>query len=167
MTQEEWSKWFRTKLSGKYEKSTISKGVAQEVRFVIDAYMNQNLSKLGLIAKLPDERIYSHRYANFVAPVFAAMVYDFFATHKTRLYQVAEMATTPGSPAMVFKLDEASLRRQIEGLHDSGWLRYETTHNLDQIRLKPGFCALEFLAAHYEDRAPCAGSNQTQEAPYE
>lgn len=51
-------------------------------------------------------------------------------------------------------LDVASFRRQIEELHDRGRLRYETTHNLDQIRLKPGFSALEFLTAHFEDRDP-------------
>ena len=64
------------------------------------------------------------------------------------------MATQPGSPAMVFGLDVASFRQQIEGLHDRGWLRYETTHNLDQIRLKPGFSTLEFLTAYFEDREP-------------
>ena len=34
----------------------------------------------------------------------------------------------------------------------SGLLRYETTHNLDQIRLKPSFSAYEFLSAHFEGR---------------
>jgi hypothetical protein len=161
LTQEEWIERFRTELSGNFGKRTINKGVNQEVHFVIDAYMNQNLRNLGILEKLPDGRLYSQRYTSFAAPVFAAMVYDFFAKNKTSLYQVAEIANTPGSPAMVFKLDEASLRQQIEGLHDRGWLRYETTHNLDQIRLKPGFYTLEYLAAYYEDRAPCANSNQT------
>ena len=76
------------------------------------------------------------------------------ATKEAHLFQVGEMAATPGSPAVVFGLDAASFRQQIEGLHDRGWLRYETTHNLDQIRLKPGFSAMEFLAAHFEDREP-------------
>ena len=64
------------------------------------------------------------------------------------------MAVTPGSPAIVFGLDVALFRQQIEGLHDRGWLRYETTHNLDQIRLKPGFSTIEFLTAHFENREP-------------
>jgi hypothetical protein len=82
------------------------------------------------------------------------MIYDFCATKETHLFQIGEMAVTPGSPAVVFGLDAALFRQQIEGLHDRGWLRYETTHNLDQIRLKPGFSALEFLTAHFEDRDP-------------
>jgi hypothetical protein len=161
LTQEEWIERFRAELSDNYSKRTINRRINQEVYFVIDAYLNQSLSNLGLLKKLPDERLYGQRYTDFAAPVFAAMLYDFFTKSKSSLYQVIEIVKTPGSPAMVFKLDEASFRKQIENLHNRGWLRYETTHNLDQIRLKPGFNALEFLTAYYEDRAPCANSNRT------
>lgn len=82
------------------------------------------------------------------------MIYDFCEARESHLYQVEEMAETPGSPALVFGLDPASFRQQIELLHDRGWLRYETTHNLDQIRLKPGFSPMEFLTAHFQDRKP-------------
>lgn len=161
MAQKKWTRLFRTELLGKYSKKTLCKGISYEVYFVIDAYMHQNLSKLGLFEMLPDNSFYSRRYTDFVPPVFAAMVYDFFNRNNTRFYQVVEIADAPGSPASVFKLDAESFRQQIEDLHERGWLRYETTHNLDQIRLKPDFCALEFLMAYYEDRAPCTGSNLT------
>lgn len=165
MTQEEWSERIRTDLAGKYSKRTISKGLYKEVRFVIDAYMKRNFSKLEILHQLSDERLYRRPYTGFAPLVFVAMIYDFCATNEAHLSQVAEMATTPGSPAMVFGLDAASFRQQIEGLHDRGWLRYETTHNLDQIRLKPGFCALEFLTAHFEDREHHASSNQSPAGP--
>ncbi len=77
------------------------------------------------------------------------MIYDFCTARQVQLYQVPDMATTPGSPAMVFGLDAASMRQQIEAIHDRGWLRYETTHNLDQIRLKPGNSAIEFLTEQF------------------
>ena len=165
MTQEQWSERLRSELAGKYSKRTISKGLYEEVRFVIDAYMKRNFSKLEILHQLADERLYHRRYTGFAPLVFVAMIYDFCATNETRLFQVAEMVTTPGSPAVVFGLDAASFRQQIEGIHDRGWLRYETTHNLDQIRLKPGFCALEFLTAHFEDREPRASSNQVPGDP--
>jgi DNA repair protein RadC len=165
MTQEEWSGRIQSNLAGKYSKRTISKGLHEEVRFVIDAYMKRNFSKLGILHQLSDDRFYRRRYTGFAPLVFVAMIYDFCATNEAHLSQVAEMATTPGSPAMVFGLDAASFRQQIEGTHDRGWLRYETTHNLDQIRLKPGYCALEFLTAHFEDREPRASSNQSPEGP--
>ena len=158
MTQEEWTERMRSDLAGKYSKRTIGKGLYEEVRFVIDAYMERNFSKLELLHRSPDEQLYRRRYTKFIPLVLSAMIYDFCATKESHLFQVGEMAATPGSPAVVFGLDAASLRQQIEGLHDRGWLRYETTHNLDQIRLKPGFSALEFLTAHFEDREPCEGT---------
>jgi len=154
MTQEEWNDRMRSDLSGKYSKRTIGKGLYEEIRFVIDAYMERNFNKLELLHRSSDERLYRRRYTRFVPLVFSAMIYNFCAVKETHLLQVGEMATMPGSPAMVFGLDVASFRQQIEGLHDRGWLRYETTHNLDQIRLKPGFSAHEFLAAHFKDREP-------------
>jgi hypothetical protein len=154
MTQGEWNDRMRSDLAGKYSKRTIGKGLYEEVRFVIDAYIERNFSKLELLHRSSDERLYRRRYTRFTPLVLSAMIYDFCATKEVHLFQVGEMAVTPGSPAMVFGLDAASFRQQIEGLHDRGWLRYETTHNLDQIRLKPGFSTLEFLSAHFEDREP-------------
>ncbi|MBA7685462.1 hypothetical protein ES703_93887 [subsurface metagenome] len=154
MTQEEWNERMRRDLADKYSKRTIGKGLYEEVRFVIDAYMERNFRKLELLHRSSDERIYRRRYTQFAPLVLIAMIYDFCATKEAHLSQVGEMAVTPGSPAVVFGLDVASFRQQIEGLHDCGWLRYETTHNLDQIRLKPSFSALEFLTAHFEDREP-------------
>lgn len=154
ITQEEWNERMRGDLAGKYSKRTIGKGLYEEVRFVIDAYMERNFSKLELLHRSSDKRLYRRRYTQFTPLVLSAMIYDFCARKETHLSQIDEMAVTLGSPAVVFGLDAASLRQQIEGLHDRGWLRYETTHNLDQIRLKPGFSALEFLAAHFEDREP-------------
>jgi hypothetical protein len=154
MTQEEWTERLRSDLAGKYSKRTISKGLYEEVRFVIDAYMKRNFNKLELLHRSSDDRLYRRRYTRFSPLVFSAMIYDFCAAREAHLFQVDEMAATPGSPAVAFGLDTASFRQQIEGLHDHGWLRYETTHNLDQIRLKPGLSAISFLSAHFEDREP-------------
>jgi hypothetical protein len=128
--------------------------VHQEIRFVIDAYTERNFKKLELLQRSTDARFYRRRYSNFSPLILTAMIYDFCDRNELQLSQVSEMAATPGSPAKVFGLDAASLRQQIEGLHDHGWLRYETTHNLDQIRLKPGLSAISFLSAHFEDREP-------------
>ena len=155
MAQSELTEALRNALGGQYTKRTIGKHLYEEVRFVIDAYMERNFNKLEILHISADDQLYRRRYTRFAPLVLSAMIYDFCATEETHLSQVGEMAVTPGSPAVVFGLDAASFRQQIEGLHDRGWLRYETTHNLDQIRLKPGFSALEFLTAHFEDRKPC------------
>jgi hypothetical protein len=154
MTQEGCQEYFKKKLKGQYSDKTVNDHVPKEIRFIVDAYTKRNFNKLEILHMSADDQLYRRCYTQFAPLVLSAMIYDFCATKETHLSQVSEMAVTPGSPAMVFGLDVASFRQQIEGLHDRGWLRYETTHNLDQIRLKPGFSALEFLTAHFEDRAP-------------
>ncbi|MDN4186170.1 MAG: DUF4007 family protein [Dehalococcoides mccartyi] len=160
MTQSEWLERLRNKLSGEFTAKTLGTGLREEVRFVLDAYLERNFNKLGILQHSQGERIYRRRYTNFVPLVLAAMIYDYCASKEDHLSQVSELVATPGSPAMVFGLDAPSFRQQIEGLHERGWIRYETTHSLDQIRLKPGFSALEFLTAHFEDREPRQVSNQ-------
>lgn len=154
MTQEDWKEYFRKKLRGQYTDKTLKDHVHKEIRFVIDVYTERNFKKLELLQRSADAQLYRRRYSNFNPFVLTAMIYDFCAMNEVQLSQVGEMAATPGSPAVVFGLDTTSFRQQIEGLHDRGWLRYETTHNLDQIRLKPGFSAIDFLSAHFEDREP-------------
>lgn len=161
-TQAGWQEYFRAKLSGQYTDKTIKEQVPKEVRFIVDAYLKRNFRKLEILKQSSDERLYRRRYTKLAPLVFAAMIYDFCATNDMQLAQVAEMAATPGSPAMVFGLDTGALRQQIEGIHDRGWLRYETTHNLDQLRLKPGFSAMEFLTAYFENREPVANADPSQ-----
>lgn len=154
MTQEGWQEYFRSKLKGQYSDKTLKDHVHKEIRFVIDAYMERNFKKMELLQRSADGRLYRRRYSKFNPLVLTAMIYDFCATNRLQLSQVSEMATSPGSPAMAFGLDVTSFRQQIEGLHDHGWLRYETTHNLDQVRLKPGLSAINCLSAHFEGREP-------------
>jgi len=165
MTQADWSNSLRGELAGQYSERTIKKSLREEVHFVVDAYTEKNLRKLELLQKAPDDRLYIRRYTNLTPLVFSAMLYDFGSGKDSQLLQVAEMVVTLGSPALLFGLDAVTFRQQIEGLHERGWLRYETTHNLDQVRLKPSFSALEFLTAYFEDRAPREGAAPTARGP--
>ena len=162
MTQDEWMKTLRRHLAGQYTERTIGKHLYEEVRFVADAYLEKNLSNLELLHRTSDLRLYLRRYGNVTPLVLSAMIYDFCTARETQLFQVSEMVTTPGSPAAVFGLDTSFFRQQIEGLHDQGWLRYETTHNLDQIRLRPNLSSISFLTAYFEDREPSEDTKLSQ-----
>jgi hypothetical protein len=159
MKQEDWQEYFRKKLKGQYSNKTLTDHIPKEIRFLVDAYTVRRFNKLEILRQSPDSQLYRQRYNRFAPLVFSAMIYDFCAAKGTRLFQVDEMAATPGSPAVVFGLDAVLLRQQIEGLHDRGWLRYETTHNLNQTRLKPGFSTIEFLTAYFENREPRENTN--------
>jgi hypothetical protein len=156
MSQDGWAEYFKKHLSDQYTDKQFAKHVREEVRFIVDAYLERNFRKLELLHLSPDGKLYRRRHARFEPLVLCAMLYDFGAAQGAQLLQVGQLATTPGSPAMVFGVDAATLRQLIGGLHDRGWVRYETTHNLDQIRLKSSMTALELLRAHYEHREPRA-----------
>lgn len=156
MTQEEWTEHLRKDLAGQYTERTIGKHLHEEVRFVVDAYLERNFRKLELLYQTSDSKLFRRRYHDITPKILSAMVYDFCSKLKTNLGQVGALATMPGSPAQVFGLDPDTFRLKMGELHERGWLRYETTHNLDQIRLKPRITAIEFIRAFYEDREPKA-----------
>jgi len=165
-TQEGWQEYFRRKLSGQYADKTIKDHVPKEVRFIIEAYMKGNFSKLGILHQLSDDRLYRRRYTGFAPLVLSAMIYDFCATNDARLFQVGEMTTMPGSPAVVFGLDAALFRQQIEGIHDRGWLRYETTHNWIKFASSPDFVRLNSSPRILKTGNPVKVLINCQEAPW-
>jgi hypothetical protein len=153
-TQDQWMKWLISELQGKYTEGTLSKHLHQEVRFIVDAYIDRKFQKLELLHPSTDGTIYVRRYAHPNPKVFASLVYQFASETQSRLFQMADLTSKPGSPGRVFAMDDSTLRGAISALHSQGWVRHEKTHNLDQLRLKEGYTPLEFLAAFYEDRDP-------------
>jgi hypothetical protein len=153
-TQALWIAWFRRELAGLYSERTLRKVVQEEVRFIVDAYQEQRFSTLGLFEKNASESLPLRRYLQFEPLILCAMLYEFAERHQGRIFELAELTRVPGSPAIAFGIDHMALRSLVEGLHNKGWLRYETTHNLDQVRPRPGFDSLEFISAFYEHREP-------------
>lgn len=152
MNQEGWEEYFRKRLSGNYTDKTIHYHVPKETRFIIDAYINGNFKKLEILRVSSDKRFYANRHIKVKPLIFCSMIYDFCQKNGIRLYQIIDILEASGSPAVVFGIDINSFRQQIEILHNKGWIRYETTHDLDQIRLKADLSAIEFLKAYYEKR---------------
>ena len=159
MTEAQWVLHFRHRLTGQYSERTLGQKLEEEVRLVTDGYFNQNFSKLGILQRTPDGKLYRRRYVSFELPVMAAIVYDQAERAGTHLLQALDLSASPGSPGYVFGAEDASFRQRLEALHERGWIRHETTHGLDQIRLKPDFTAFCFLQAHYEGREPAQVNN--------
>lgn len=154
MPQAAWCSWFREKLAGKYSDSSLVKHLAQEVRFLVDAYTVRNLAKLNLLSELPDKALALRRSTTLLPQVHAAMIYAIAERFQTSLFPFEYLHTRPGSPGRLFALDSGALRQSVESLHQREWLRFEVRHGLDQIRLIEGYSSLEFLAAAYENRTP-------------
>ncbi len=153
MTTNEWIEKIRTQFTGEYSEKTLRKNLREEVRFVVDAYLNRHFKKLELLRKSGDQ-IYTHRLTEITPLVFAAIIYEFAGKSQTNPIQTVDLLNKPGSPGLLFAMDEATLHNHLEKLHEKGWLRYETTHNLNQARLHEGFTVIAFLKAHFEDKDP-------------
>lgn len=160
MPQTGWCAWFREKLAGQYSDSSLVKHLAQEVRFVADAYTVRNLSKLRLLTEMPDQTLALRRSCALLPLVLAAMIYTIGERTKTSLVPFSYLHGRGGSLGQIFVQDASTLRQAVETLHQREWLRFEVRHGLDQVRLIDGYSSLEFLASAYENRAP-----QSVEAP--
>ena len=161
MTQNEWNDSLRQKLEGQYTKRTIGKHLYEEVRFVVDAYTEKNFRKLELLHKSYDSKLFLHRHINFDFRVLAAIIYHYCTAKGDQLLQIHDKERSPGFPAIVFGLDSSTLQDLVETLHEKGWLRYETTHSLNQIRLIQDYSIIEFLSAYYQDREPRKNSGES------
>jgi hypothetical protein len=153
-TGDEWLARFREKYASIYSQKTITDHFRHELRFLVDAYTKRNLRKLELIVEGSDGRLQARRYASPDPYALAAMLYRFAAEKRSHVWEIAEMAAMPGSPAMVLHLDIGTFRTNLENLHERGWLRLESRHNLDQVRLRDEFTPLCFMEAYYEGREP-------------
>ena len=154
LSLEGWKVFLRDALAGQYTDRTIGKHLTEEVRFVADAYLERNFRKLELIYQDSKELLHRRRYLDPDLRVMAAILYDYADKQQSKLLQVNDLTSSPGSPGVVFALDEGTLGQLVEKLHESGWVRYESRHDLDQVRLRDEFSPLDFLSAYYEEREP-------------
>lgn len=153
-TEAQWLADLRSAVSEQYTDRTVGKHLHEEVRFVVDAYLKGNFKKLEILYQSTDGLLFRKRRLAVVPVVFCAMMYDYAAGRGENLLQVREVGEAKGSPPFLFGFDETTFRQAIEFLHENGWLRYESTHNLDQVRLRDGLSALSLLKSYYENPTP-------------
>ncbi len=149
-----WVQYFREILANDYSEHSLKKHVREEVRFIVEAYVKGTFVNLALLHLTSDENLYSRRYTSTNPLILSAALYDYGFKQQRKLLEVTDILNEKGSPGHVFFLDEPTLKQALENIHEKGWVRYESTHNLDQIRLKDEFSSIEFLTAFYEDRDP-------------
>jgi len=160
--QAAWNDRLCAALKAEYTGESLQRHVAKELNFIIDAYTNKNFKRLGLMQQSASGDFYQQQYVNLNLPVAAAILYDYAAQRDSNLLQVRDLMESCGAPGRLFHLDEPTLRLTVERLHERGWVYYESTHNLNQVRLKNAYTALSFLTAYYENRAPAEEKERLQ-----
>jgi hypothetical protein len=145
---------FRQSLKNQYSQHSLDDHLQKEVRFIVNAYTEQKLRSLELLLQDEEGALKRGRHLQLDSRIAAALIYRFGEQQQRQVWGIEEMVSEKGSPGLLFGFDLGPMRRLAEELHGKRWLRYETTHGLDQVRLIPGMTFLEFLSAYYEGREP-------------
>lgn len=145
---------FRKDYTGQYSDRTMRKVFQEEVHFVVEAYLDGGFAPLMLFEKRQGDLFNLRRRFDIEPLILCAMLYRFREYTGAGIFSLEELNSIPGSPAVVFGIDDKALRQLVEGLHARGFLAYETTHDLDQLRFKPGYRYLDFLEAYFKRHEP-------------
>jgi hypothetical protein len=145
---------FRVSLEGLYSKESLTEHVRKELRFLLDAYTKDKLKRLEVLLETSDGRYMRGRHRIKDALVAAALIYCFCEAQDRHVCSIDELCSEKGAPGLLFGVNGTGMREMVEALHEKRWLRYETTHSLDQIRLMSAYDSTEFMRAYYERRSP-------------
>jgi hypothetical protein len=145
---------FRKDYTGQYSDRTMRKVFREEVHFITEAYLDGGFAPLKLFEKRQGDLFTLQRHFGVEPLILCAMLYRFREYTGAGIFSLEELNSLPGSPAVVFGIDDKALRQLVEGLHARGFLAYETTHDLDQMRFKPGYGYLDFLEAYFKQHEP-------------
>ena len=149
-----WIRSFKDILDGLYSKKSLQDHLPKEVRFIIEAYTENSFKKLELLSKDSQGKLAKRRYLTPTPLIFSAILYHYAEKQKTNLLQVEDLLQVPGSPPKLFFMGRELFNDTMELLHEKGYLRFEGTHDLNQLRLKEEYTSASFLTAFYENRAP-------------
>lgn len=145
-----WIQYFQKSLKNDYTEHSLKDHLPKELRFLIDAYINKGFNKLELLNQTSDGKLYRRRYANIDLNIFVAILLDYADKQETKLLQNEDLLENSGAPGLLFALDGNTLKSILEILHEKEYIRYESTHSLNQIRIKNDIDPMKFFESYYK-----------------
>lgn len=145
-----WIQYFQESLKNDYTEHSLKDHLPKELRFLIDAYINKGFSKLELLNQTSDGKLFRRRYANIDLSIFVAILLDYALKQRTKLLQVGALLENAGAPGLLFALDGNTLKSMLEILHEKEYIKYESIHGLNQIRIKNDVDPLKFFESYYK-----------------
>ncbi|TEU18424.1 MAG: DUF4007 family protein [Anaerolineales bacterium] len=128
--------------------------LSHEVTTVLDAYTNQQFSRLGYIREQSDGQ-YGWGSSEPIPPLIAlaaTLLYrDRFLPGATSL-EFSHLVSAPNSVGRVFNLIEADVRRLADELRAMGTLYIESRADLDQIRFRNNYTVVEVVEGYFQER---------------
>ncbi len=140
-------------LKSQLAKYSGNRHISKETLTVLDAYTNQNFSRLAYL-RADDDR-YSLSYREPVPPlVLAACIARYRARHRPgdTAISVADLLTAPNSPGWICQIPEDRLRASLEELRTQPGLALESRADLDQVRLTDNTPDHVWMERYYASR---------------
>jgi len=119
-----------------HSQYTARKHVTAETKTILDAYTEQNFSRLAYLRQDGDS--YGLSYREAIPPlVLAAMITRYRDRHHpgTTAISIEELLTAPNSPGWVCQIPEDRMRKTLESLKNVPGFSLESRADLDQLRL--------------------------------
>lgn len=118
---------------------TYKHHVRKELSNIIDGYVNQRLSNLGIIDKNEDDEsmytiVKNQEVPNLIFLATCIMFRDKYFNGATAL-EISEICVAENSPGRMLFLDEYTVRNKLEALKRDRLIELESRGDLDQIRI--------------------------------
>lgn len=125
-----------TDLQDNISENTYKKHLRKEIGIVLDAYINQRLSKLGLLEQ-EDEIYHPIRNQDIPILILLASIIRFRDVYYKGASAIGinEICEAENSPGRLFFLDESFLRTKLEVMKSKSLIGIESRADLDQVRL--------------------------------
>lgn len=138
-------------LQGTFTSSTIKTNVPSELNSLINAYDEQQFSKLGILAKTEDG-IQTFRNQPIPLGIFYALILMFAERHfrGATTIDVSFLTEEPNSPGRITLSSTLQVRRMVEDLHKEKLIQWETRADLDQIRFIHNHSFLDAIKMYYK-----------------
>ncbi|MCM3697889.1 DUF4007 family protein [Paenibacillus macerans] len=133
-----------------FTASTLKTNVPSELNSLLNAYCEQQFSKLGIISKTSDG---IHSYKN--QPMSPMIFYALILYYKENNYEgastmdVSFLTNEQNSPGSVVLYSSLNVRRMIEELHKKKLIQLESRADLDQIRFVHNHTFLDAIRMYY------------------
>jgi len=140
-------------LRSRYSEYSIRTHVRKEVNTMLDAYLNQNFSRLAYLRADGDGSALSYRQP-VPALVLAASIASFRDANRPEdsAIFIPDLLSSLGSPGVVFQMLEMQLRTLLEELKTQPGFSLESRADLDQVRLDQNLRDMDWMKCYYENR---------------
>ncbi|MBZ9688460.1 DUF4007 family protein [Clostridium estertheticum] len=137
-------------LEDRVSENTYKYHIGDEIRVILDAYINQKFSKLNLL-EFNEDKYFINRNSDVPELILLCSIIlyrNVFYPGATSL-GIKDLCNSNNSPGKIFIIDEHILRRKLENLKNMEIISIESRGDLDQIRISDDLKLEDVLEKYY------------------